>query len=153
LKEDYDGAEPAASSVSVGNLLTLVHLMPDDEALAKAERTLSRLGPRVGGAARAVPMMLSALSAWHHGFSQIVVVGDPAGEDTRSLNRELAAHYLPFAVVVPVAPGAQQQALARQLGFIGSMTARAGAAVYVCRDFACRQPVSRPQDLKAVVAA
>ena len=28
LKEDYDGAEPSPSSVSVLNLLTLTHLMP-----------------------------------------------------------------------------------------------------------------------------
>ncbi len=153
LKEDYDGAEPSASSISVLNLLTLVHLVPEAGALAKAERTLSRLGPRMGAAARAVPMMLVALSTWHHRFSQIVIVGDSRKEQTRSLQRELASHYLPFGLVIPVDPGATQQALSQHLDFIGAMTAGDGAAAYVCRDFACRQPVSSPEALKSLLAA
>ena len=32
LKEDYDGAEPAASSVGVLNLLTLAHLSSEPRA-------------------------------------------------------------------------------------------------------------------------
>ena len=44
MKEDYDGAEPSASSVSVLNLLTLAHLTDDEAARAKAERTLARYG-------------------------------------------------------------------------------------------------------------
>ena len=49
LKEDYDGAEPAASSVSVLNLLTLSHLTADAAMAAKVEqdaRPPSRAGPR-----------------------------------------------------------------------------------------------------------
>src|SRR4029450_2462407 len=38
LKEDYDGAEPSASSVSVLNLLTLAHLLDDDAARGRTER-------------------------------------------------------------------------------------------------------------------
>ena len=70
LKEDYDGAEPAASSVAVLNLLTLAHLTGAEGALEKVERTLARLGPRIGAAARAVPMMLCALSAWQAGLTR-----------------------------------------------------------------------------------
>jgi uncharacterized protein YyaL (SSP411 family) len=152
LKEDYDGAEPAASSVSVLNLLTLAHLVPDESALGRAERTMARFGPRIGAAARAVPMMLCGLSGWYAGFSQIVLVGEPAGEPARALGREIAAHYLPFAIVIPVAPGAPQQRVSRHLPFVGPMTAQDHAAAYVCRDFACQRPVSRPEDLRAIVS-
>ncbi len=78
LKEEYDGAEPSAGAISVLNLLTLSHLVPSDDLHAKAERMLARLGSRIGAAARAVPMMLCALSAWHAGLSQIVI-RRPAG--------------------------------------------------------------------------
>jgi uncharacterized protein YyaL (SSP411 family) len=152
LKEDYDGAEPAASSISVLNLLTLAHLVPQDDALRRAERTLARLGERIGAAARAVPMMLCALSAWHHGSSQIVVVASPGAEEGRALKRELAAHYLPFAIVIPVTPGPAQAAVSRHLEFVREMTPRTGAAAYVCRDFACQQPVSRPAELAELLA-
>ena len=67
LKEDYDGAEPSASSVSVLNALTLAHLTDDPEALTKAERTLARYGPRAGRAARVIPLMLAGLSTWYGG--------------------------------------------------------------------------------------
>jgi uncharacterized protein len=152
LKEDYDGAEPGASSVSVLNLLMQVHLVPDDDKRAKAERTLARLGPKIGNAARAVPMMLCALSAWHTGFSQIVIVGDTAGPGARALQRELAVHYLPFSIVIPVEPGARQEKIATHLEFVASMTPRDGAAAYVCRDFTCQQPVTRAAELEAMLA-
>ena len=153
LKEDSDGAEPAASSVSVLNVLTLAHLTGAPGALEKAERTLARLGPRIGSAARAVPMMMCALSAWHAGLSQVVIVGPAHSERTRTLRAALARHYLPFAIEVPVEPGPAQDALAERLPFIGAMTPGAGAAAYVCRDFTCHQPVSEPDALERELTA
>jgi uncharacterized protein YyaL (SSP411 family) len=148
LKEDYDGAEPAASSVSVMNLLTLAHLADDDAARKKAARTLARYGERAGRAARVIPLMLAGLSTWHAGATQIVVLG--SGKDAAALHEEIAAHYLPFALVVPVRPGTTQDALAAALPFVGSMRSAGGAATaFVCRDFACREPVSSPDALAA----
>jgi uncharacterized protein YyaL (SSP411 family) len=126
------------------NLLTLAHLTDDVEARRKAERTLARYGERAGRAARVIPMMLAGLSAWHAGATQVVVVGEEGG----ALKNEIARHYLPFAVTIPVRPGAQQQALARVLPFVGAMRALGGAATaFVCRDFACREPVSDSEAL------
>jgi uncharacterized protein YyaL (SSP411 family) len=147
LKEDYDGAEPSASSVSVHNLLTLAHLAGDAGASRRAERTLGRYGPKAGRAARAIPMMLAALSAWHAGASQIVIVGEE--DDTRPLAATVAGRYLPFAIQIPVAP-AHQPALGAALPFVAAMTARDGrATAYVCRDFTCRAPVTAPDALAA----
>jgi uncharacterized protein YyaL (SSP411 family) len=148
LKEDYDGAEPAASSVSVMNLLTLAHLAGDDDARKKAARTLGRYGERAGRAARVIPMMLAGLSTWHAAATQIVVLG--SGEHAMALQNEIASHYLPFAHVVPVRPGERQDALAASLPFVGPMRQAGGAATaFVCRDFACREPVSSPDALAA----
>jgi uncharacterized protein YyaL (SSP411 family) len=141
LKEDYDGAEPSASSVSVWNLLTLAHLSDDVEARRKVERTLGRYGSRAGRAARVIPMMLAGLSTWHAGVTQIVVLGSRG--DTQPLRTEIARHYLPFALTVPVAPGDPQRALAAALPFVGPMVQKDGrATAFVCRDFACREPVT-----------
>ena len=73
LKEDYDGAEPSAGALASLNLLTLTHLMPDVERQARLEQALARFGPRLGEVARAVPLVASAVSAWHAGIGQIVV--------------------------------------------------------------------------------
>jgi uncharacterized protein YyaL (SSP411 family) len=148
LKEDYDGAEPSASSVSVLNLITLAHLVDDEEARRKTERTLGRYGENAGRAARVIPMMLVGLSAWHAGAMQVVVVG--RDETTIALRRELARHYLPFAVTVPVTPGPRQQALAAALPFVGAMQPAGGAATaFVCRAFTCRAPVTTTAALAA----
>jgi uncharacterized protein YyaL (SSP411 family) len=149
LKEDYDGAEPAAGSVAVMNAIVLAHLVDDAEARQRAERTLARYGARAGRAGRVIPFMLAGLSTWHAGVSQIVIVGERDGPDTEAFRIELARHYLPFAVTVWTQPGAAQAALARELPFVGAMEARGGAATaYVCRDFACQEPVSDPAALR-----
>jgi uncharacterized protein len=150
MKEDYDGAEPAASSVSVLNLITLEHLIGGGTWAAKAERTFARFGPRIGAAARVVPMMLAGLSAWHADHTQVVVVGTPSAPDTQALRSTLGRRYLPFSVIVPVAPGAEQQTLSKTLPFIEAMSARGDrATAYVCHGFACGEPVNDPAALAA----
>ena len=148
MKEDYDGAEPSASSVSVLNLLTLAHLTDDEEARKKIERTLGRYGDRAGRAARVIPMMLAGLSTWHAGATQLVVLGSESA--SKALQVETARHYLPFALVVPVRPGDAQRALAAAMPFIGAMQEKDGrATAFVCRDFACREPVTTADALAA----
>ena len=148
LKEDYDGAEPSASSVAVMNVLTLAHLTGDGAYREKAERTLRRYGRRVGAAGRVIPMMLCALSQWHAPSMQIVVVGGHTAPAVKALEREIAAHYLPFAVHLPMDPDRNQEALRTRLPFVDGMQAHGGGAVYVCRDFTCRQPVSSPDAVR-----
>ena len=148
VKDDYDGAEPSAGSVSVLNLLTMVHLLDDKDSRHKIEATLARFGSRLGQAARAVPLMATALAQLHVGLSQVVVVGPSGREDTRRLRRCVASHYLPFAVRLVVEPGTRQLALATQLPFVGPLQMRGGrATAYVCSDFSCREPVTEPEAL------
>jgi hypothetical protein len=152
LKEDYDGAEPSASSVSAMNVLTLAHLTGDAAYRAKAERTLARYGRRVGAAGRVIPMMLCALSQWHAPSMQIVLVGGRTARPVLELEREIARHYLPFAVQLPVDPDAGDDALRARLPFVDGLQAHGGGAVYVCRDFTCRQPVSSVEALRSELA-
>ena len=150
LKEDSDGAEPAAGSISVLNLLTLESLVGGGTWIAKAERTLARFGPKIGGAARVIPMMLAGLASWHAEHTQVVIVGPPDREDTVALQREIGRRYRPFAVVVPVTPGSTQEALANVMPFVGPMRMRdSRATAYVCRAFTCREPVT---DVEALAA-
>jgi len=151
LKEEYDGAEPSVGAMSVLNLLALSHLIPSDDHHAKVERMLTRLGSRIGAAARAVPMMLCALSSWHAGIGQIVIVGARDSVPTIDLERELATRYLPFTIHIPVTPGPMQEALVRQLDFIRGMTAGDGAAAYVCQNFTCLHPVARTGELRELL--
>ncbi len=143
MKEDYDGAEPAPSSVSVLNLLMLAHLTGEAELFDRIDKTLKMFGPRIGQVARAVPMMMAALSTFHAKVAQVVVVGRPGEQETKDLMRELASKYDPFAVVAIVEPGARQAELTRLLPFISSMNMRDGrATAYVCHNFTCAEPAT-----------
>ncbi len=153
VKEEYDGAEPAAGSVAVGNLLTLMSLRDDPDAAARVEKTLARFGPRFGPAARAVPLMMAALVRHHAPATQVVIVGEPGAAETRALERVVARRYLPFAVRLRVRPGDAQARLAGRLPFVGAMREIDGrSTAYVCTNFTCQEPVTDPERLAEQLA-
>ena len=154
VKDDYDGAEPSAGSVSALNLLTLTHLDTDPAGVRRVEAALARFGGRLGHAARVVPLMTTALAQYHTGMSQIVIVGAPDRADTQVLKRCLAAIYLPFAVTIDIEPGTRQQMLAEQLPFTEAMTMVDGkATAYVCTNFSCLEPTTDPVRFEAQLQA
>jgi uncharacterized protein len=150
LKEDYDGAEPSASSIAVCNLLALSALVPLEGAAERIERTLRLFAPRITSAPRAVPMMLTALSAWHAGMAELVLVGDETDAGLLALRREVDACYEPFVIVVPAgSSGAAREALARRLPALADMGRSDGVATaYLCRRFTCDAPTTDPVDLR-----
>jgi uncharacterized protein YyaL (SSP411 family) len=151
MKEDYDGAEPSASSVSALNLLVLSHLAqgtPDDRWAEKIDRTFALFGTRLEQIGRAVPMMAAAFSAFAAGLQQVVIVGGDVPPGDRRLAQVVGRHYLPFALTLtPTA--AQQASIEAALPAIGSMRAVNGQpTAYVCRDFVCQAPVTTADDLE-----
>jgi uncharacterized protein YyaL (SSP411 family) len=153
LKEEYDGAEPAASSVSVLNLLTLSHLLGDAAMTQRIERTLAMFGGSAAMRGRAVPMMLAALSTYHAGVPQIVVAGGADATETHALTAVVRRHYLPTAVVLPLT-GTHRETLAPLLPWTASLRLRDGrATAYVCREFACQTPAISPGELDTQLEA
>jgi uncharacterized protein len=143
LKEDYDGAEPGAASVAVRNLLVLGNLTGNAAYVERAQRTLERYGSQIGRVVRVMPFMVTNVIYWHARKLQLVIVGPRQSADTVTLERVPAQRYLPFGVVIPVEPGAPQQALSKRLPWLGAMTDRDGRpSVYVCYDFTCQAPVT-----------
>ena len=153
LKEDYDGAEPAASSVAVLNLLALSHLTGDPALKEPIDRTLGMFAARASAAGRTVPMLLAALSTYHAGMPQIVIVGEPGAPDTRALADAARRRYLPAALYVPVS-AAHRESLSRVLPWTAALEMRNGkATAYVCRDFACQAPTTSADDLGSQLGA
>ncbi len=151
MKEEYDGAEPTASSVSVMNLLVLTHLL-DSEDNGRwgdhIERTLRLFSTRLEKMGRAVPMMAAAVSTYIAGIQQVIIVGD---DDARSLERVVGAHYRPFTLTLTL-NAAQQAALVPLAPFVGAMAPSSDrAAAYVCRDFVCRAPVASAAELETAL--
>jgi len=145
MKEDYDGAEPTASSIAVFNLLVLSHLIEEPRWVDRIEKTFKFFASRLEQMGRGVPMMAAALSSYTAGLKQLVIV---EGEGDDSLDRTIALSYLPFVIQLRVTPEGQR-ALAGSLPFVEAMRPVDGAtAAYVCREFTCKQPVTTIEALK-----
>ena len=147
LKEEYDGAEPAATSVTLLNLLALSHLTSDAAMAERVAATFGTFGASASMSGRGVPMLLAALSTYHAGVPQIVIVGEPDAADTRALFDVVRRHYIPTAVFVLVSE-AQRGALSRLLPWTSGLRQKDGrATAYVCRDFTCETPTTSVDEL------
>ena len=150
VKEEYDGAEPGASSISVMNLLTLAHLVESKDWSDKIERTLKLFGVRLEQLGRAVPMMGAALSTYSAGPSQVVVSGERGAD---ALLRVLGSRYMPFAIELHLTEK-RLASLEPVLPLLAAMKPVEGAAAaYVCRAFSCRPPALTADALERELGA
>ncbi len=144
MKEDYDGAEPAPTSVAAFNALTLAHLTGEQSYQERSAAAIAAFGGRLEEMGRAVPLMAAALSSSIAAGEQIVIVGQADGADTREMWLAANHTYRPFSVIVRVDP-LELQALAAQLPWVAGMKMIDGkATAYVCRSFTCDAPSTDP---------
>jgi uncharacterized protein YyaL (SSP411 family) len=150
LKEDYDGAEPAGSSVAALTLLRLAELgRPEWRPLAEA--TLAAFSSRLVAAPFALPHMLAALTAARAPGRQIVVAGAADDPRTQALLALVHSRFLPERTLL-VADDRVRAALGGRMPWIAAMAPVGGApAVYVCHDHACERPVTDPEALAAAL--
>ena len=150
MKDDNDGAEPAASSVGALNLLRLSQFR-DDPAAAGAERarkTIDAFATTLSHFPSAMPQMLVAFDYSLSKPRQIVIAGRKDAPETRALLKEVHRHFLPKTILV-LADGAEaQKYLGESNDAIRAMSVVEGkAAAYVCENFTCKAPVTDPKQL------
>jgi uncharacterized protein YyaL (SSP411 family) len=87
IREDYDGAEPAANHVAAENLLKLAMLL-DEPAYAKRAEAIFRAEARTAEAQPfAVPVLLGALDLHRRGVVKIEIRGEPEPVLAEALRR------------------------------------------------------------------
>ena len=87
---------------------------------------------------------LSALESAHRGITEIAIVAD--GESSDPLVRAASRTFGPFRVLaVSSSPAGSSVPLMRD-----RFALRGLPTAFVCRDFACRQPVHEPEELEAL---
>jgi uncharacterized protein YyaL (SSP411 family) len=152
LKEDHDGAEPSASSVSAFNLGRLAAMTGREELHARGLRAVAAFGVdrEPGRAAQMMPLMVAALDFLSSEPRRIVVAGRADAPDTRALLRAARQHFQPDAVFL-LADGAEgQRELARRLPYVETASPQDGrAAFYLCENQTCQLPVTDPAEVSA----
>jgi uncharacterized protein YyaL (SSP411 family) len=178
LKEDYDGAEPAANSVAAANLLRLDWMIGDGAVggvpsprgndatpgegtrptkppcRGKALQAIESLRPQWSRAPQALPQMLCALELALAEPRTVVLAGDPAAEEFRTLTAVLHEKLGPRRVLLCADGAAGQGWLAARKPYLAAMKPVNGrAAAYVCENFTCQAPVTSPAELRARLGA
>ena len=141
LKDDYDGAEPSANSVSVWNLLRLDAITGESQWREKAERTVRAFGRQLAVSPDSLPWMLAAAMYLPGGLRQLVLRGNPDSPAFRALLKVAHERFYPDVVVMKAET---------QQGPEWTETLRAtgqAAEAHVCENFACQAPVSDPGEL------
>ncbi len=151
LKDDYDGAEPAASSLAAHTDLRLGEL-GDAAAGERVDKTLAAFADRLAQVPSSMPELLCAALARHTAPQHIVLAGDEASDDLQVLARAAREKFTPFASVVILTPQNRDK-LSRLMPWTSAMSKVNGrAAAYVCRDFACRAPVTTVEELREALS-
>jgi len=152
MKDDNDGAEPAASSVAALNLLRLAQFRDDKQIAERARKTTDTFTATLSHFPSAMPQMLVALDYSLSKPRQIVIAGRKDAPETKTLLREVNTHFLPKTVLC-LADGAEgQKYLGEQNEAVRAMSPIDGKpAAYVCENFTCKAPVTDPRELAALL--
>ena len=153
MKDDNDGAEPAASSVAALNLLRLAQFRDNKQMAGRARKTIDAFATTLSHFPSAMPQMLVALDAASSKPRQIVIAGKREVPETKALLREVNRHFLPKTILV-LADGAEgQKYLGEKNEAIGAMSPIDGkSAAYVCENFTCKAPVTDPRELAELLS-
>jgi uncharacterized protein YyaL (SSP411 family) len=146
-RDREDGALPSGNSMAADVLLRLAALTGEDTYERLAEEILTVMSDAMAQHPLALGHLLSALSFYLSPPEEIAIVGDPAGDDGRSLLEVVYAGYRPGKVVAAGLPARTGETAVPLLA--GKQMTAGRATAYVCRRFACQQPVTTPHDLAA----
>ncbi|NMA55002.1 MAG: thioredoxin domain-containing protein [Firmicutes bacterium] len=131
-KEIYDGATPAGNSVAAVNLIRLARLTKDRRLEQRGKEQLAAFGGSIEDSSAGHTHFLMAVWLDRMPPFDITVTGEPAAHDTQSMLAVINSKFLPAAGIV----------------FKPNSNSDQAAAVQVCRDFVCHQPVYGANQLK-----
>ncbi len=146
-QEVTDNVMPSGTSAAVALLVRLSILAGRSDWREYAERVLSRLAPAIQQYPNAFSYLACQIDFLAGGAHEIALVGDPASPDMQALLHVIREPYRPNQVVALRIPGDEA---ADAIPLLSGRDQIGGAATaYVCRNFACRMPVTTPEALRA----
>ena len=146
-RDVQDNAIPAGGSMATLVLVRLAALTGEGRYGAAAERALGTVTGFLSRYPTAFANWLTAADFVLAPVVEIAVVGQPGAPDTDRLLAPARAGYRPNQVVAVTADPATSR-----VPLLGDRFALRGrATAFVCRNFACRQPVDEPEALAALL--
>ncbi|GKC08309.1 spermatogenesis-associated protein 20 isoform X2, partial [Tanacetum coccineum] len=161
VKEDHDGAEPSGNSVTAINLVRLASMFIGtrlDRYKQNAEHLLAVFEKRLKDSPVAVPLMCCAADMLAvPSKKQVVLVGKKSTPEMERMLVSVHASYDPNKTVIHIDPSDEEEmkfweeknpnisAMAKS-NFVAEHV-----VALVCKDFACKAPVTDPKSLEALL--
>jgi uncharacterized protein YyaL (SSP411 family) len=137
-----DNAIPSGGAMAAEVLVRLAAFTGDGRYRTAAEKALGSVVPYLGRYPTGFAQWLNAYALAVGDLVEIAIAADPSANEARALLATVREIYRPYAVIAAGKDGAVPLLADRPL--------RDGkATAYVCRNFACRTPVTDAADLAA----
>jgi uncharacterized protein YyaL (SSP411 family) len=153
LKDLFDDATPSANSLAANGLLRLAALTGDTALEEPAVEVMTMLAPSAAAHPNGFANLLGAIERFVTSPAEIAIIGATDDPRTRALRREVTSRLIPASVTLTGSGDATATAtaVARDASpLLAGRELRAGApTAYVCEHYACRQPVTEPEALRA----
>jgi uncharacterized protein YyaL (SSP411 family) len=142
-KDLFDDATPSANSLAANGLLRLTTLTGDDKYVAPAAAILEILTGPMTSHATGFAYALGALERYVRAPIEIVIVGDPTDARTQELRAEVTHRLVPASVFLVA------RAADATIPLLADRPVRNVPTAYVCEHYACREPVTTTDLLRA----
>ena len=152
-KPFYDGAVPSGNSTATLVLLRLSKLLDNAGYYQKAEAALTATRDMMSAQPRAYLNLLCAADFYLHPTREIAIVGRRDAADTQRFLELIHGRFIPNKIIALAAPdGPGAGATGKQIPLLSGKTMLSGkATVYVCENYACKQPVTDAAALKRIL--
>jgi uncharacterized protein YyaL (SSP411 family) len=148
-KDVVDNAIPSGNSLAAEVLLRLAVFLDKDNYRREAGRIALMLKDAMASQPTGFGRMLGVLDAYLARSQEVAIAGDPADAGTQALLAAVHRRYLPHAVLALKQPGAESMLPLLQ----GRTLIDGRPAAYVCENYACRLPVTTPEELGRILDA
>ena len=147
-REGPDGATPSGNAVAASVLARLSFHYAREDFRQAAAAAVRAYGRQIARYPRAFAKSLIVVDLLTNGPVEIAVIGAPAASGTNALNAAVNRIYLPNRVLAHQAlpDAASAHPLLQDKTLVNGQP-----ALYVCRNFSCRRPITDPVDLPALL--
>jgi hypothetical protein len=143
-REGHDGATPSANAMAALALIRLSYHTNEPALRDEGRRAIEAFGAALMQHPIGFATSLLALDFVRQGPAELALIGAPSDPRTVALERALENHFLPYAIFGHYDPAAGVS----DLPLLRGKTLVGGApALYACRDYACRRPVTDPAEV------
>ena len=156
LKDDYDGAEPAASSIAASNLIRLSALTDNQAYTSRAADMIQSVSSKLEQVPLAMPQMCMAAYENDMPHTQVILIGKQDQPDYTALVTTAFKLYIPNRTIIQIDPDNEDtmQFWTKTNPRIAQMVYKSNTTIpvaLVCANRTCQKPVHEASSLESLL--